>query len=146
MYHFLTFVSTLTSLAVTWVQGTKNRKSTTLVNLRIQELKEIREEGGTLISLIKNFMNEKKMRMNADSGILNIDPIINQLDMQLNRISSKLYRHTSQNLELQVKISYNQLLVLNLNHTDQLIEIQINIEQALGEYSRIEYAEIEQSL
>lgn len=52
---FLAFVSTVISLVVTWIQGKKTRKSTTLVNLRIQELKEIREEGAALISTIRVF-------------------------------------------------------------------------------------------
>ncbi|HFK1752601.1 TPA: hypothetical protein ACGXP3_002976 [Bacillus cereus] len=144
---FLAFVSTVISLVVTWIQGKKTRKSTTLVNLRIQELKEIREEGAALISTIRVFLNERNVRINPDNKvILETDPIVNKLDAHFNKLYSKLYRQTLHGGDLSIQISTNQILLYMLKETDQLVEIQINISQALDTYSRVEYMEIENSI
>ncbi|MBJ8078784.1 hypothetical protein JDS92_26035 [Bacillus cereus group sp. N12] len=143
----LAFISSLVSLAVTSMQAKKNRKSTTLVNLRLQELKDLREEGAALLSLINAFLNKRNVKLNPNNKMISkTDPLINKLDMHLNKLSSKLYLHTSQSLNLASEIALNQLLVFNLKDINELVEIKINIDEALDTYSRTEYEEIEKNL
>lgn len=139
---FLAFVVTLLSLLVTWVQGKKNRKSTTLVNLRLEELKDLRKEGASIISLIDKILNERA----KEKEILKTDPIINELDTSFNKLYSYLYRHTIHAVKLDLKITQCKMQLLSLKESHSLIDMRFDLEEAIKEYSRIEYEEIESYL
>ncbi|PEK39293.1 hypothetical protein CN586_28875 [Bacillus toyonensis] len=151
MVSFLAFVSSLISIGVTSMQGKKNRRSTTLVTLRIQELKDLREQGVATILLIRSYLNEKNVRLNpSNANILKTDPIINELSIHLSKLYSKVYRYTfdgsEHGSELLITIGLNQLVLLNLNTTQQLVEIDIKLYDALDTYSGVEYQEIKKML
>lgn len=148
---FLAFLSSIISIGVTSMQGKKNRRSTTLVTLRIQELKDLREQGAATILLIRSYVEEKNVRLNpSNANILNTDPIIHELSMHLNKLYSKVYRYTFDGSEhgskLLTIIALKQLMLLNIDNIKQLGEIEITLYKALDEYSAAEYHEIQKML
>ncbi|MCU4812780.1 hypothetical protein OCF19_21855 [Bacillus cereus] len=148
---FLAFFSSLIAIVVTSIQGKKNRKSTTIVNLRIQELKDLREQGAALVLLIRDYINERKVISNpGNTTIINTDPIINELDRKLSKLYSKVYRYTfegsAHGSELLTNIYMYKFLLFNLNSLQQLAEIEIKLHSAIEKYSRDEYKEINKIL
>ncbi|MED3355619.1 hypothetical protein [Bacillus thuringiensis] len=148
---FLAFVSSLISIGVTSMQGKKNRRSTTLVTLRIQDLKDLREQAVATILLIRSYVEEKDVKSNpSNENILNTDPIIRELNMHLNKLFSKVYRYTfdgsGHGSKLMTIIATNQIMLLNLDNIKQLVDIEIQLYKALDEYSAAEYQEIQKML
>lgn len=143
---FLTFCSTLVSLIFTHKQAKQNRKSTTLVNLRLEELKELKELAITSISLIDSFILDKNAGVRGNKPMSNSDPIISKLNTNFIKLQSILYRSTEHGYKLSSVISACQLKLMMLEDTMGLTDIRIRLDQAIEDYLVTEWNEIEKSI
>ncbi|WP_068676054.1 hypothetical protein [Oceanobacillus sp. Castelsardo] len=143
---FLALCTTSVSVFLTYRQGKKNRKSTTLVNLRIEELKELREEAASLKLVINTFLNKRELELPVCETIKKTDPILNELHDQLNKMSSKLYRETYHAIELGNCISLYQMKLMDTEKVGLLTDLLVDVDEAIRKYSKIEYEEIEKQI
>lgn len=143
---FLAFCSTIVSMIFTQHQAKKNRKSSTLVRIRLEELKELREEVISSISLIDAFIEEKNSDVSGNKNILPTDSINVKLSEKLSKIQSILYRRTLHGASFQVEVSACQIKLNMVEDTLGLVEIKIELDQAINKYSVIEWNEIEKSI
>lgn len=141
---FIALCSTIVSIVLTHRQSAKNRKSSTLVNLRIEELKDLREEASKLISLINKFLKERStINGSGVTAISNRDPLIKKMDEHFDKIYAKLYRETNHGTTLSLVIATNKARLLTLTSTQILVDISIELDKSFKAYSKIEYANIE---
>lgn len=141
----LALVTSILSIYVTKIENNKNRKSTTHVKLRIEELKEIREIAMELDSKINSYINQRSKEIGVKS-VSTTDTIVIILDSYLNKLQAMLYRESKHVSDFSIVISLNQLRLLNPKNTIQLTEISISMKKAINEYSRQELLEIEKHI
>ena len=139
----LALCSTVASIIFTNRQAKQNRKSATLVKIRLEELKDLREEVVSSISLINAFIADKNTKVKGNKPILKSDSIIAELNASFNKTKSILYRRTKHAGDFSVKISTCQLKLMMLEDTLGLTGIGIELNQAIDEYSVIEWNEVE---
>ncbi|MDR4442203.1 hypothetical protein [Bacillus cereus] len=141
-------VSTIISIILTQYQAKKNRKSSTLVSLRIEELKDVRKESGLAISTARAFVEEYKYNEIhiADLNSFRDDPKLKEYIKQLSVLFSILYRNTPHTEKFIEKIEELDMKLLQLKSVFELGDWSQEFEFAVKEYSRIEYEEIEESI
>ncbi|UBR28722.1 hypothetical protein LCG60_19080 [Bacillus sp. SD-4] len=144
----LALLSTIISIVLTQYQAKKNRKSSTLVSLRIEELKDVRKESGVVISTARAFAEKYKFEeVNIDDLEKHRnDPKVNEYSKQLSVLFSILYRNTPHAEKFIEKIEELDLELLKLKTVYELADWAQEFEFAVKEYSRIEYEEIEESI
>lgn len=136
------------SLKVTSNQAKKSRKSSTLVSLRIEELKDVRRESGVVISTARAFVEKYKFeKVNIDDLEKHRnDPKLNEYSKQLSVLFSILYRNTPHAEKFIEKIEELDMELLQLKTVYELADWAQEFEFAVKDYSRIEYEEIEESI
>lgn len=137
---FLAFCTSIVSIRMTKNQGTKNRKSSTLAILRIEELKEVRLKTAEINTLIRSLIEEgEKFKGTNQIGTETKNEIRSRIDV----IISLLYRttpHGEKFLE-QLRLHHNGLKSgLSLF---MMGELASDFETNAKIYSEIEYQEIE---
>ncbi|MED0990287.1 hypothetical protein [Bacillus nitratireducens] len=144
----LALVSTIISIILTQYQAKKNRKSSTLVSLRIEELKDVRKESGLAISTARAFVEEYKYSEIhiADLNSFRDDRKLKEYIKQLSVLFSILYRNTPHTEKFIEKIEELDMELLKLRTVNELADWAQEFEFAVKEYSRIEYEEIEESI
>lgn len=136
------------SLWITSNQAKQNRKSSTLVSLRIEELKDVRKQSGLAISTARAFV----LKYNFEE--INIDDLnkfrddhkLKEYSKQLSELFSILYRNTPHAEKFIEKIEELDMELLKLKSVYELGDWSQEFEFAVKEYSRIEYEEIEESI
>ncbi|GEL05487.1 hypothetical protein [Rummeliibacillus stabekisii] len=144
---FLALCSTSISIYLTNVQGKKNRKSNTLINLRIEEFKELKMESNDLVSIINNYINDRNFRnVIGVKSISPEDPIKKELSLHFNKIEGKLYRKDLYQGDFSIAISTCLIKLLHLTNTQELTDIMVIFMQAQKEYFQREYNDIDNKL
>lgn len=127
-------------------QSNKNRKSTTLVKLHIEQLEKVRDIAMKIDSKINSYINKKN---NIGRGVKNIaknDSIKTDLDNMLNELLAMLYQDTKHANEFRTICSLKQLWLMDLNNTATLTEINLTLKLALDKYTKCEHKKIEKSI
>lgn len=140
------FISTAISIYLTQRQGNRNRKSTTLVHLRIDDLKEIRAEAISAISMVRGYIKKEQNQQQNTEIIIPTDPISIKLDTHLTMVQSKLYRESPQSRDISMAISMIQLRILKPFEKKELVHVQLQLQKAIDVYSKAEYNDIENYL
>lgn len=144
---FLALCSTSISIYLTNVQGKKNRKSNTLINLRIEEFKELKMESNDLLSIINNYINDRNFRnVIGVKSISPEDPIKKELSLHFNKIKGKLYREDLYQGDFSIAISTCLIKLLHITNTEELTDIMLIFMQAQKEYFQREYNDIDNKL
>lgn len=144
----LALVSTIISIIFTQYQAKKNRKSSTLVSLRIEELKDVRKESGLAISTARAFVLKYKFEEIHidDLNKFRDDPKLKEYSKQLSVLFSILYRNAPHTEKFIEKMEELDMELLQLKSVYELGDWCQEFEFAVKEYSRIEYEEIEDSI
>ncbi|PAF21400.1 hypothetical protein CHH49_10900 [Terribacillus saccharophilus] len=130
------------SIYIHHLQGIKNRKTSTLLSLRIEDLKEVRKESIICLSIIKGYLkyDHQPKELTKD------DSIVREIIDHLASLESKLYLHSIHSSSFSTLINTCQIKLLMIKTTEELTEVLIDLQTALQEYSESEYKEIESML
>ncbi|AEB29599.1 hypothetical protein CAR_c09060 [Carnobacterium sp. 17-4] len=139
MISSLAFVTSLISISITIKQGEKNRKTSSLAALRIDELKEVRKN----VSEIVNSLHNLQYMEDFANKRQNMVKIPEKFTIHKNEIYALLYREEKHSKE------FIQALILfegNIINTENMLELPNlldDFDAAAKDYSKKEYKEIE---
>ncbi|PGK77781.1 hypothetical protein [Bacillus thuringiensis] len=136
------------SLWVTSNQAKQNRKSSTLVSLRIEELKDMRKESVLVISAARAFVEQHVFsEIHIDDLMKHKnDAKLREYVKQFSGLLSILYRNTSHAEKFLDKVDELDRELLKIKTVYELGDWAQEFEFAVKEYSKIEYKEIEDSI
>ncbi|MYL56348.1 hypothetical protein GLW20_02385 [Virgibacillus halodenitrificans] len=135
---FFALCSTTISIFITQSQAKKHRKSSTLISLRIEELKEVRKEVSTIMSTVGNLRSVTEKSQ--------YEEIIKIYVEHQNILFSILYRDNQHTEEFIEKIYQRDSEVLKLENKYDIGDWVQEFEFAAKKYSKIEYKEIEKHI
>lgn len=139
MISSLALLTSLISIYITIKQGEKNRKTSSLAALRIDELKEVRENVSEIVNSLHNlqymedFANKKQ----------NMVKIPEKFTIHKNKIYALLYREEKHSKEFIQELSLFEKKIITTEHMLGLPNLLDDFDAAAKDYSKKEYIEIE---
>lgn len=137
-----TLILSVYSIRVTQNQGNKNRKSTTLAQLRVEQLKEVRKNVSGLINSLHQLDYLVSIMKQRGSSV-NEAMIPERFIFHKNELFALLYQDNEHTKSLIKELSeFENKLIKNKEFMEIPLLIQ-KFDDATKEYSRTEYKEIE---